>query len=190
MFVCLSHLPRWRRKKVQCSGDRPCHQTHHFALIVQYLILHACSRIFALDYFHEILVLASALFYHFLLSVKAKKNIICSLQKKNKTKQNKKQTNKQPIQQHRAHNPTYLPGQVYFLVWVVIVPIIRPYVLPAIHTGTGKPSRTWKHETLTGHWIWMPESAIIGSKLRTYYDNSYGKFMDYYPTFQRFKGRF
>ena len=50
------------------------------------MILHACSGIFALDYFHKILVLASALFhYHFLLSVQAKKNIICSLQKKNST---------------------------------------------------------------------------------------------------------
>ena len=177
MFVYLSHLPRWRRKKVQCSGDWPHHQTHHFALIVQYLILHACSGIFALDYFHKILVLASALFYyHFLLSVQAKKNKICSLQKKKK----KKIT----IQQHRAHNPTYLPGQVYFLVRVVvIVPIVQPYVLPTIHTGTGKPLRTWKSETLTLHC--MPESAIIRSKLRTYYDHSIRQIHGLLPYFSK-----
>ena len=131
LFIChIFHADGARKFSV---ADWPRHQTHHFALIVQYLILHACSGIFALDYFHEILVLASALFYyHFLLSVQAKKNTICSLQKKKIT-----------IQQHRAHNPTYLPGQVYFLVRVVvIVPIVQPYVLPAIHTGTGKPSRT------------------------------------------------
>ena len=85
MFVYLSHLPHWWRKEVQCSGRWPRHQTHHFALIVQYLILHACSGVFALNYFHEILVSASVLFYyHFLLSVQAKKIEFVAYKKKKK----------------------------------------------------------------------------------------------------------